>query len=576
MAFKCVATDLTAGREKVFENGSIAQALRATMAIPAVFSPVVIDGHVYTDGGAVDNLPVDVARRAGADIVIAVYLDPGPVNPATTDSMFSVAAKNISIMVSANELRNMAAADILLRVDLHGFTSSSFEAGAGIIPKGYEAAESKKQLLKGVAVADAEWQAYVARRSSKIRRQVPVPEFLTVVGNDHNYNEALKRSLESYVGKPIDPPELEKTLTRFTGNGVMSSVGYAVVSKMGQPGLEVKTYEKTYGPPFLNLAVAIDGSDPDNVLFGMAARLTFMNVGGYRSEWRNDAFFGSTYGVRSEYYRPFTGRSKWFVAPHLYAVSSPFNEYSGKNRLRQFRIENNGLGADVGYSINPRSEIRFGEDLLWFKTITKVASGPVGTPNFAGTPNFTERQNVSSLRYRFYGVDNVQVPRSGLNMEFTFDHYQVTSGLPNFEKAEFRASYFQPISRPASVFVSLSGGSALNSHPDVLGLQFFTLGGPLRLGAYGLNQLVGNQYGLLQLGYERKILGFSPFLGEGLYALVVAEAGRIFGHDNGVPAVPLDGSLALVARTVAGPVFLGTSVGNGGYRKWWFGVGRVF
>ncbi len=118
VAFKCVATDLTAGREKVFENGSIAQALRATMAIPAVFSPVVIDGHVYTDGAAVDNLPVDVARRAGADIVIAVYLDPGPVNPATTDSMFSVAAKNISIMVSANELRNMAAADILLRVDL--------------------------------------------------------------------------------------------------------------------------------------------------------------------------------------------------------------------------------------------------------------------------------------------------------------------------------------------------------------------------------------------------------------------------------------------------------------------------
>lgn len=61
--FRCVATDMTTGREKVFDRGSLSQALRATMSIPGLFAPAIIDGHTYTDGGALDNLPVAAAKR---------------------------------------------------------------------------------------------------------------------------------------------------------------------------------------------------------------------------------------------------------------------------------------------------------------------------------------------------------------------------------------------------------------------------------------------------------------------------------------------------------------------------------
>jgi NTE family protein len=566
--FRCVATDMTLGREKVFDHGSISQALRATMAIPAVFSPVIVDGHVYTDGGAVDNLPVDVAKRAGADVVIAVYLDPGPVSPASYDSMFSVAARNISIMVSANELKNMEAADILLSVDLSGFTSASFKEGGKIVPKGYEAAVKKEKMLGHISISDEEWAAYFAQRSKKIQREIPVPQFVQVVGNNRDYNAALKESLERYVGKPIEPPEVEESLTRFVGTGVMSSIGYTLVNKMGRTGLEVKTYEKTYGPPFLNVGVTIDGSDPDNVLFGMAARLTFMNLGGYRAEWRNDAFFGSTYGVTSEYYRPFSRTSKWFVAPRIYALSSAFNEYSGKDKTSLYRLERNGFGGDVGYSINSRSEVRIGEDLFWSRAVAKI-NGLAGLG--------TQRNVLSALKYRYYGVDNVQVPRSGLNLEFNFGHYGLPADADSFQRAELRASYFHRVSEPGSILFSASGGTAFHTSIDRLGFQFFALGGPLRLGAYGQNQLVGNQYFLLQAGYEHKLLSFTPLLGEGLYAIGLAEVGKTYGYPNpGVPAVPADGSVGLIARSLVGPVFVGVSVGNGGYRKWWFGVGRVF
>src|ERR1700745_3863668 len=72
--FRCVATDLVSGQGVVFDHGSLAEALRATMSLPAIFSPVRRDAHVFVDGGLVNNLPVDVARDMGADIVISVPL----------------------------------------------------------------------------------------------------------------------------------------------------------------------------------------------------------------------------------------------------------------------------------------------------------------------------------------------------------------------------------------------------------------------------------------------------------------------------------------------------------------------
>jgi NTE family protein len=117
------------------------------MSIPAIFSPVTINGHLYSDGGAVNNLPVDVAKKAGADIIIAVYLDTGPLVTSSYGSPFAVAGRNIQVMIAANELHNLAAADILISPDIEGFAAFSFDRSSEIIPRGFAAAESKQKML---------------------------------------------------------------------------------------------------------------------------------------------------------------------------------------------------------------------------------------------------------------------------------------------------------------------------------------------------------------------------------------------------------------------------------------------
>ena len=92
--------------------------------------------------------------------------------------------------------------------------------------------------------------------------------------------------------------------------------------------------EKTFAPPMLQIGAVVDGTQYNDVRFAFGARLTFLDLGGYRSEWRTDITLGATYAVESEYYRPFTPKSQWFVAPRVYASSSSVDLYSKANGLR--------------------------------------------------------------------------------------------------------------------------------------------------------------------------------------------------------------------------------------------------
>ncbi len=108
--------------------------------------------QVYSDGAAVNNLPVNVAREMGADIVIAVYLDTGPFDKTSLSSLVGVAGRNVEIMISANELESMKDANILLKADVSKFTSGDFEKSAEIIPQGVQVAEAHAAELEKYAV----------------------------------------------------------------------------------------------------------------------------------------------------------------------------------------------------------------------------------------------------------------------------------------------------------------------------------------------------------------------------------------------------------------------------------------
>ncbi len=335
--FACVATDLVSGKAHVFRSGSLSLALRSTMSLPGIFSPVRDDGAIYADGGLLQNLPVQVAKKMGADVVLGVHLAEENLKPDANLSSFAVLGQSISVMISANELESMEMADLLLSVPVQKWGALSFDDADAIIKAGYDAAQAKSKMLLTLAVDDATWNEYIAERNARRITTTPIPTFVAVKGVNAELSKKVETLMAGVVGKPLNYDELDAAIMRLKGTGRYSTLSYGFVEQNGKQGLEIKTEENAVGPPVVRPLILVDGSSLKNVTFNMGARVTWYDIGGFRSEWRNDIILFSQYGLRSEYYHPFTPTSHWFVAPRVLAYSDPLYFYDNNQLVSTYR-----------------------------------------------------------------------------------------------------------------------------------------------------------------------------------------------------------------------------------------------
>ena len=564
--FRCVATDLVSGKEVVFSSGSLQQALRATMSMPGVFSPVRDGDKIYVDGGLVGNLPTEVVKQMGADIVIAVHLEVAPADPQKIQSLFSVLGRSVDVVVLESELRGLKNADIVVTVPLEKYNGFEYNKAAAIIQEGAQAAEQKKAVLSRFSASDAEWNAYVAAKEARIRSEVPTPQFVEVQGTNPRAAHQIERFLNRLVGHPVDNGELNQLLIRLTGIGKYASADFRVVTRDGQSGLVVTVHEYSYAPPILQLGFAIDGTESDDVTYTQLARITFMDVWGYRSEWRTDLQFGNEYGIETELYRPFTTTSKWFFAPRGEATDTSFKVFHRSTPQAIYRFFRDDAGIDVGYGFSRFTEIRAGYEVGYFNPDLRI-----GTQLF---PRNNGRFGDTRLRFLTDHRDDFIAPRRGYSVQATFRWYDTNPGARDaFPVIEAQAEYFEPITKPGSIFVIAQGGTTFGSNN--IGVPQFFLGGPSRLSAYGTNELFGNQYYYFRAGYLHDVLTLPPFVGKDVYVIGAYEFGKMYNAPN-ASKFPNDVAFGFLAETSIGPLFIGGSVGDTGHAKWFFELGHVF
>ena len=563
--FRCVATDLVSGKAEVFSSGSIATALRATMSIPGVFTPVKAQNKIYADGGLLNNLPTDVVKTMGPDIVIGVHLSVGPNDPRKLRTMFQIAGGSTGVMIDANVLRGMELADLLLTIDVAGFGTLDFSRADAIIPKGREAAQAKAGMLERFSLNEDDWTRHLAARESRRATTSQVAAFIEVEGANKAVAGDIERKLAFHAGQPIDTARLENNLTQLVGIGRYGSLTYALTKRNQETGLLITAVEKDYAPPSLKPGFAVDGADPDDVGFTLASRLTFLDLGGYRSELRTDIAFGSKYQLDLEYYHPVTPLSRWFIAPQISVARTPLNLYSGDNLLADYRLNTAGGGLDIGYGFDRFSELRVGYRAGYLDATRRIGSTLL--------PSVSGRTGSTQIRFALDHLDNPVIPRRGVAMLSGFQWVDARPGADSgFPSAESTISAFLPVSQSDSVYGIAAGGSTF-SHRQT-GIPPFSLGGPARLAAYGLNEFLINQYFYFRLGYLHRIAELPPFLGTGVYLNGHYEVAKPYGSLSS--QLPNDGVLGVIAQTLLGPVMIGGSVGDRGHRKWFFQLGRVF
>jgi NTE family protein len=562
--FRCMATDLVEGKPVLLANGNLAEAMRASMSLPGIFAPVARGQQVLVDGGLLNNLPVDVVKQMGAEIIIVVTIFEPAAPDAARLSLLGVAGRSIDVMIDDNARRNLQLADLVLSPDTNGLGKSDFDRYAEFQQRGYDEAVRKARFLETLAVSEAEWKALQATRQARRRSVVLTPAFIAVEGVSPAQQRSLELGLRGLLGQPLETNRIEEALRRIAGLGRYASADYRLDQRDGREGLRVIVREKTHGPPILKAILNIDGSEIDDVRFEIAARLTFMDAGGPNSEWRNDFSLGNSNRISSEYYWR-VGGSPLFLAPRGFVDYSRTNVYAGRARLATYAQNSVGAAVDAGFAFRRLGEMRVGYMLDHLDA--HVATGAAGLPSVTGLFHSVRAQWAIDWR------DAPIIPRRGFSWraagQWVMAGPLVAEPYPVLES---RLLLAVPLTARAHLMASASGGTTAGKHVT---LQPFTLGGPLRLSALGQDQLRGENYYSAGFFYLHSLSSRPLTLLGRTYVSAGYELGQAF--NTMTVASPFhNGVIGLASETPLGGFFFGGSIGQNGERKMFFRLGRLF
>lgn len=564
--FRCVATDMRSGDRVVLHNGSLADAVRASMAIPGVFTPTELDGRVLADGGMVENIPVEVVRGMSADVVIAVDLRLPPGDSKQLESLTGVLSRAISVMILQNERRSLALASAVITVETGDFSVDDYRRVNDLIRLGYQGAAAQAAALLPYAISEeAEWQKYLAARYARRSSPASQVQAIEVRGGDSDQDNRVERRLKPDTNHPLNLNTLDGQLTRVAGEGEFDRLGYEGFMQNGIPALRVTAHEKSYGPPFVDLAMNVDGSGVAAFDFSAGARITFMDVEHHGGEWRNDLLLGSSNLAATEFYQP-VANTRFFVAPYAFASKFPRNAFSGFTRVAVFGDERAGGGLDLGYTPGPRSELRFGYEIFDSKLAPLIGS--------AGLPTVSGSTGEFRARYVWDNQDNPAIPSVGSRLVATLSRVLQSPGLERpVSQLDVRSSTFLPTGDKTSLFVLASGGTTFRGNAGPF--QEFALGGAFHLGAYLPQEFIGSHYAYSALGFRRQFYRLPQLVGGNIYWGGWYEAGTAFNSPSSI-AVRGTFNLGVLADTFVGPIVLATSVSPTGQSRVNFSVGRLF
>ena len=221
-------------QQLVLAEGSLAQALRATMAIPGAFAPVRSEGRLLVDGGVLNNVPADVARDMGADVVIAIAVGED-LERAFGSSLLELATRALAVMMEDSSQRILVTADVVLRPDLEDFDVLDFRKTAALVERGYQAAEAHAQQLQAFGLDEAAWTEHLAARARRQRTALEEPQFVSVEGAPDETVAALSSVLSERAAGELDLDRFESDLTRVVGSGRYESASYEATRQDDKP-----------------------------------------------------------------------------------------------------------------------------------------------------------------------------------------------------------------------------------------------------------------------------------------------------------------------------------------------------
>ncbi len=548
-----IATDIGNGARVVLREGSLTQAMRASMSVPGLMAPQEVDGRRLVDGGLVDNVPIrEVRERCGAQVVIAVNVGSPLLKPEDVGGFFSVAAQMVALLTEQNvsaSLATLTSRDIYLQPGLGTITAGDFQRHAEAAGHGRLAAELKAADLAQLSVPEAEYARWKSRINVR-RGQAPRIDAIEIAGAQRVNAAAVSRYLQQQTGAPLDTQALNRDLLRAYGDGSYEGVDYTLVKIGDKNVLRVMPVEKSWGPDYLRLGLRLEST--------LAVGASYQLRLGYQKTWLNSlggellvtGDLGSNTGVAVEFYQPLEATQRIFGFAQTGYLRERVDYYFIEQRVAEYRRAT--IQAELGLGINFSL---LGQLRLGWRESKVTNSLETGMDAFALVPE--RSYGGLTLALDLDQSDSLYFPRSGWDLRAHY--YQPDS------QAFSRLSLQARLAWPLGNWVLGTRASWTDSPRGQLPFtEAATLGGFLNLSGYSNGQFLGDGVAYGHVRAERIVgrapLGLRGDMRLGL-ALELARVAQPYARQR------RDGPLGSVAvylggETPFGPVYLGLGLGD--------------
>ncbi|MFB2650358.1 patatin-like phospholipase family protein [Shewanella mangrovisoli] len=578
--YRAVATDLETSLPVVIDHGSLVKAMQASATVPGALQPTQIDGKLLVDGGIANNMPVDVVKAMGADIIIAVDIGSPLVKKDKLDSTIAVLDQLSNFLTNASTEKQkqlLTDKDVLIRPAIDALSTTDFTIMPLALTLGKEAANGQLDKLQGMSVSAEEYAAYVDAKKAKgklLMADVAHPIKEIVFDNQSKVSlNLLKETLDLKAGQAVTKDELNEALKRIYALNKFERVDAEFVEDEEGRVLTVTTRAKSWGPNYFQLGFnwEDDFSTDSAISFDMAYTMTDLTFNG--GEWRNEVKLGFEKLFATEFYQPLDRDQEFYSrARYQYDIHN-WDLYDNNNRALIFDKKTHTVELGIGYNYVLQGFIEFG----------LVAEKGVIVNDAWLIKDFDFKSYGAYLRAGYDSLDSISFPTSGNRITLNVyvrneDFDDLVDNNENEYSVQVEADWKGALSVGNHAFVG-KASIATNNNDGLNTLHLSDLGGFLNLSGYHKDSLTGAHklFGAFVYQYDlgRDALGMTDYP---LYLGLSLEAGNVWFERDEVSLSDLiyASSLYIGTDTSMGPAALGFGVTDMGDKSLYLFVGKAF
>ncbi|EGR0932747.1 serine protease [Vibrio parahaemolyticus] len=518
--YRSVATDILELDEVVIGNGYLVDAMMASMSVPGALPPYKLNGHMLVDGGVVNNMPVDVARAMGADVVIAVDISTDYKTEDDFTGLFTVADQLSNYLVrrsTQQQVETLQEHDVYIRPNVGQMETVEFDKMPWAFQSGYDITREMESKLAGLRLSNAEYQKYIDHKQEVRKKLVygddRVVDEIVIVNNTHYSDVLLTNRLELETGRKIETAEIEKAVENLYALDRFELITYHFEEVDGSNLLVFGVNEKSWGPNYLNFRFFLEDDFDTDSQYGIGMSTNFTNLNSHGAEMALNVEMGTDKLIEAELYSPVLSSQEFFVAGKV--------AYSSEGRNLPVSDDDSSLSSvndflPVSYT-EFVSEIAIGiQPTLWqeLRLGGRYSSGSIELSTLASVGNLDFERRGLFANYRLDTLDDFAFPTRGLlvDLEYLVSHDTSPEEIGQSKPKdivedtvyEIDARFKGAMSYQRHTLVGQAEYSFVQSKNSSITLDPRELGGFLHLSGIPRNSLIGQNLFFSSLVYRYK------------------------------------------------------------------------